>query len=190
MTSDRNTPCLWNDLQSPCKDVRDAAWNSLWIANKTAMYTLSVRLMQNDATAQDAVQEAMCRFARSIRRIKPRSLPRAYLLRIVHNVCIEWLRKEQSIRRIESQNPPEDRPVPLASPRPEDIAMANERRQQVRRAIDSLPALGREAIVLKFIKQLSNAECAEIMKLRKNTFEVRLHRALRALSRDLIAEKV
>ena len=63
----------------------------------------------------------------------------------------------------------------------EDKLLADERDLRVRRAIQSLEAPYREAIVLHYLEHMSLDEIAEVTGRRRNTIEVRLHRARKKL---------
>jgi RNA polymerase sigma-70 factor (ECF subfamily) len=63
----------------------------------------------------------------------------------------------------------------------EDSLAAAERAGRVREAIKSLGASYREVIVLHYLEQMSVEQIAEIVGARRNSVEVRLHRARRQL---------
>jgi RNA polymerase sigma-70 factor (ECF subfamily) len=60
-----------------------------------------------------------------------------------------------------------------------------EQAQRVRSAIRSLEPVYRETTVLHYLDQLSIDEIAEVLGVRRNTVEVRLHRARRQLEKIL-----
>jgi RNA polymerase sigma-70 factor (ECF subfamily) len=71
----------------------------------------------------------------------------------------------------------------------EDSLAARERAGRVRAAIDSLGPRYREVSVLHYLEQMDVAEIAEVTGSRRNTVEVRLHRArqqLKELLSDLL----
>jgi RNA polymerase sigma-70 factor (ECF subfamily) len=55
----------------------------------------------------------------------------------------------------------------------------------VQRAIDALPASLRVVFVLREIEGYSHAEIGELLEIKPNASEVRLHRAIRSLRRTL-----
>ncbi|MEP0842854.1 MAG: sigma-70 family RNA polymerase sigma factor, partial [Phycisphaerae bacterium] len=70
-------------------------------------------------------------------------------------------------------------------------AIDRERFEQVRRAIDRLPASYREVIVLRYLEQMSIEQIAEVLSARTATIQVRLHRARHKLKdqlKDLVKE--
>lgn len=67
----------------------------------------------------------------------------------------------------------------------EDSLAARERAGRVRSAIDSLGRRYREVSVLHYLEQMDVAEIAEVTGVRRNTVEVRLHRARQQLKEML-----
>ena len=66
-------------------------------------------------------------------------------------------------------------------------ASATERRQRVRAAVGSLSTADREIIVLHHLEEMPVDAVAQTLGLRRNTVEVRLHRARRRLG-ELLRE--
>jgi RNA polymerase sigma-70 factor (ECF subfamily) len=86
---------------------------------------------------------------------------------------------------------PEESSVALADrlvargPSPSAAAQLNERRAQVRVALESLPPIDREVLVLRYLEQLSPAEIGEILGMTKGAVSTRHTRALARL-RELL----
>jgi len=68
---------------------------------------------------------------------------------------------------------------------PADTAERDEQKQQVRRAVDALPAKQRATLVLAYYQQLSYREVAEVMGCSLGTVKTQMSRALTALARAL-----
>lgn len=185
MTADRLSGPTWEELQSLDEKVSGAALAALWDANKDRMYTLGSRYLWNRSDAADAVQEAICRFIRAVRRIEPKCSPKAYLLRVLRNACIDILRKRCPRRPAGQDEVPIESVASDGSDDPSVVAMDRDRGERLWQAVKRLSPDNRTAIEYKFILQLSNQEAAEILQVRKNTFEVRLCRALKALRQSL-----
>jgi RNA polymerase sigma-70 factor (ECF subfamily) len=69
----------------------------------------------------------------------------------------------------------------------EDTLAAREQASRVREAIGSLRLRYREVTVLHYLEQMSVEQIAEVVGVRRNTVEVRLHRARRQLE-ELLAD--
>lgn len=157
---------------------------------KSPMFTLAAGLLRDRSAAEDAVQESLCRLMRSLRRIQPRCAPQTYLMRIVYNVCIEAMRTRRMSQLQDPQNPAE-RPLHQASAQPPDVAaMMAERNEALWKVVSRLPDPLRVAVLLRYASGFSNEEAAGILSIQKNAFEVRLHRAMRAMADELTGKPI
>ena len=146
------------------------------------MYTLSVRLLGDPGEAEDAVQEAFRKLLHALRRIEPRCLPRTYLMRVVYNVCVDYLRKKRpGLMPAVGGAPAEALPGRRAPEQPEAGAIRSEEDEMLNKAVTELGEVDRAAVTLRFMLGISNTEAAEILRMSRNTFDQRLHRALRSL---------
>ena len=68
---------------------------------------------------------------------------------------------------------------------PEDQAALQEALRALEAALDALPAVSRQVVVLRGIEELSTAETAVRLGLSQEAVKIRLHRARRALRRAL-----
>lgn len=68
---------------------------------------------------------------------------------------------------------------------PSEEATVAEMKQQVRQAVDALPARQRATLVLAYYQQLSYPEVAEVMGCSLGTVKMQMSRALKALARRL-----
>lgn len=89
-------------------------------------------------------------------------------------------------RRVDSLD--EDAPFPAAQPDPERALSTQQRHEQLRAAVRSLP-LGLRQVVVLSLEGLSHAEIAAVAGITENNVAVRLTRARAALSRLLGARK-
>ena len=78
------------------------------------------------------------------------------------------------------------------SPDPSQEAVRVEQKEQVRQAIELLPARQRATLVLAYYQQLSYAEVAKVMDCSVGTVKTQMYRALRTLAQRLpdISENV
>jgi RNA polymerase sigma-70 factor, ECF subfamily len=77
---------------------------------------------------------------------------------------------------------------PRVDPRssPEQIAVRNEIREVLQRAIDELPPTLRTVLMLRQIEGMNASEAAEVLDISEDNLNVRLHRAKIALREKLI----
>lgn len=142
----------------------------------SAAYTLAMYLTRNAADAEDAVQESILRAVRYFPTLRDDNA-RAWLLTIVRRVC--W--SAYSAVRPHGIDVVSIDSVPLQLVDDNERAdIATERlqiQQRVRDAIDELPPLLREAIVLRELQSLSYAEIAVVTEVPVGTVMSRLSRA-------------
>lgn len=117
------------------------------------MVRLATAMLGDRAAAEDAVQEAFTGLYRKWPTLQPGS-PVGYLRVSVVNAVRSAQRRLSTQRK--HLHALQDPPVPGADER---LAHQGER-DQLRVALDQLPAKQREVLVLRFISQLSDAEIA------------------------------
>jgi RNA polymerase sigma-70 factor (ECF subfamily) len=145
-------------------------------------------LMRNTADAEDAVQEATLRAVRYLPTLRDENA-RAWFLTIVRRVCWNLL----SGSRADTADTVSIDAVPLQlvddRDTPDISAERMQTQERVRDAVDQLPPLLREAIVLRELQSLSYAEIAAITEVPVGTVMSRLSRG-RARLADLLRDVV
>lgn len=139
-----------------------------------AAYNLARWLVGNDHDAEDIVQESFLKAYKAQASFRG-SEPRSWMLSIVRNTAMDFLRRYKSgiAAHLDDQvHEPEDQ-----SPDPERALLERWRREQVRRAIAHLAPEFREAIVLREIEGLSYKEIASVLGVPMGTVMSRLSRA-------------
>jgi RNA polymerase sigma factor (sigma-70 family) len=139
----------------------------LYRSQRNAMMRLARLLTDSPAVAEEIVQEAFIRFARSPGQ---KDEPAAYLRVIVVNLCRSQQRRTLLERRIAPK-------APLLSGIPE----IDETWDLVR----TLPFRQRAVLMLRYYEDLSEADIARVLKCRPGTVKSALHRGLAALRKQL-----
>lgn len=146
-----------------------------------AAYNLARWYLRNDADAQDAVQEAMIRAFKSFSAFRGEDA-KPWVLQVVRNACLKRL----CIRRQEPEPLLEEEQDRLADARdPEGELLKSVDAEVVRAAIEALPPLLREAIVLREFEDMSYAEIAGVVCVAEGTVMSRLARARGRLAAEL-----
>jgi RNA polymerase sigma-70 factor, ECF subfamily len=146
-------------------------------------YGLAVRILRDEALAQDAVQEAFLAVWRSAAGFLPeRARPSTWILTLVHRRAVDLVRREQR-RRTE---PLEPELHPAAQGSDEEAAVRFHRRL-VQEALGRLPADQREAIELAYYGGLTQSEVAERTGQPLGTIKSRTFAGLARL-RELLRE--
>jgi RNA polymerase sigma-70 factor (sigma-E family) len=128
--------------------------------------------------AEDLVQEAFIRLARSAHRIRERERAAAYLRSIVLNLARDHNRRGLVSLR---HRPPADPAPPSVE---EEVAVRAEQREVID-ALRELPRRQRDCVVLRYYLELPVAEIAATLGLSSNSVKTHLQRGLRALGTRL-----
>ena len=155
-----------------------AAFSEVVRRHKEALYRLVARIIGDDDEALDLVQEAFVSAYGALRSYDPNRPMRAWLSRIAINKARDW-RRRRAVRRLISAVLPmsdADRTVD-DTPSAETVASDRQELAGVAAAIAALPTNLREALVLRAIEGLSQAEVAEILGVSEKAVETRVYRA-------------
>ncbi len=136
------------------------------------------RLVADEATADDLVQETWVRVLRSPPR-HDRSI-RAWLARVARNVALNWLRREK--RHADRVHGAE---LPATPPSPDELVDRMHERRRVIDAVLKLDEPWRATVLLRFFEGLTPLEIARLHKIPPGTVRSRLHRGLEKVKRRL-----
>ena len=150
-----------------------------------AAYNLARWLVRREAEAEDLAQDAMLRAYRFFGGFRGGDA-RAWLLKIVRNVCYTWL---EAARATEGSAEFDEEVHGAAEVTPESLALAGAERERLARALQELPAKFREMLVLRELEGCSYKEIAEITGSPIGTVMSSLSRARRRLGQSLGAGK-
>jgi RNA polymerase sigma-70 factor (ECF subfamily) len=146
-------------------------------------YGLAVRILRDDALAQDAVQDAFLAVWRSAAGFMPeRARASTWILTLVHRRAVDLVRREQ--RRRTEPLEPEQHPAGESS---DEEASVRFYRRAVQDALARLPDDQRQAIELAYYGGLSQSEVAERLGQPLGTIKSRTFAGLTRL-RELLRE--
>ena len=136
------------------------------------------------ADAEDITAEVFVRMIESIHRFKWKGYPfSSWLFRIAHNLVVDFYRKKGRRKTVSLENaPPIMETVVFDADARMDIELTM---GEVRRAMECLTDLQREAITLRFAAGLSVAETARAMGKKDNAVKALQHAGLKKLRREL-----
>ncbi len=137
----------------------------------------------NRATAEDLFQETWIRVLEKGHQYDGKSRFATWLMTIAHNVAIDHLRKRtpaslDEMRDVEDAAPFE--PVAVG-PSPFEQAAAGEDKARIQAALEQLPPIFREVLVLRFQEQLKLEEISKLIGIPVATVKTRLYRGVMAL---------
>jgi RNA polymerase sigma-70 factor (ECF subfamily) len=151
-------------------------------------YAVALRMLKNQADAEDATQEAFLRAFCCLRRFRGDSRFSTWLYAILLNESRARLRRNAKVRLESLDITPWDMGLTLADPtdNPAQALDRNETCTLLHDAIGTLPQKYREVFHLREEKGFSIRETADLLAITSETVKVRLHRA-RALLRSRLA---
>ncbi|MGH3397594.1 MAG: SigE family RNA polymerase sigma factor [Streptosporangiaceae bacterium] len=153
-----------------------AAVTALYREHALGLTRLALVLVHDRQAAEDIVQDAFCGLHRRWSHVRDTGKALAYVRSAVLNGCRSEFRRRRATRDL----PPE---VPAWSA--ESAALASEERREVLRALSQLPARQREALVLRYYLDLSEAETAGAMRVSRGTAKSSAARGIASLRRLL-----
>jgi RNA polymerase sigma-70 factor (ECF subfamily) len=145
-------------------------------------YGLALRVVRDEALAEDAVQEAFLAVWRGASRFIPeRAKASTWIMTLVHRRAVDVVRREER-RRAEPL--PETEPGD-GGPSAEDTAWLRFERERVQSALSQLPDQQREAIELAYYGGFTQSELAERLGEPLGTIKSRMFAGLARL-RELL----
>ncbi|MFZ0962231.1 MAG: RNA polymerase sigma factor [Terriglobia bacterium] len=135
---------------------------------------------------EDLTQEIALAVWQALPHFRGECSERTFVYRIAHNRCLTHVYRRQPSHEPLEELPPSQEPLD-PKPHPEEqVAIAHER-DRLRSAIQRLPLVHRQVIML-MLEELSHAEIAEVLGITENNVGVRLNRARKAL-REALEER-
>lgn len=159
-----------------------AAYEKLLDLYQDRVYSVVYRMVGPNF-AEDVAQDALVKVCGSIKSFEGRSGLYTWVYRVVVNVCLEHRRK----RQLETVPIEEELMDARAGsdPEPSEALLLNEDRLAVNAAIDNLPDLQRDVVVLHELQGLTYHECAKVLGCPVGTVKSRLSNAFKALRESL-----
>lgn len=147
-----------------------------------AAYNLARWLTRDAAGADDAVQEACLRAFRFFDSLQGPS-PKAWLMAIVRNACLDWLKDQRVHRADESYD--EDVHISGVVESTESAAARASDARWLHEGLAKLPREQREVLVLRELEELSYKEISAIVGVPIGTVMSRLSRGRELLQQRL-----
>src|SRR3989440_13054751 len=137
------------------KQGDQAAVRFLYLRYAGNVYGYARSIVRNDHDAEDVVQQVFTRMLTAIQSYEQRSVPfSAWLLRITHNMAIDYLRRRTPICEEPEKAVVEERPQ----------FESHQLRGALQEALTELPDVQREILVLRHLGGYSPGEIAERLR--------------------------
>jgi RNA polymerase sigma-70 factor (ECF subfamily) len=156
------------------------------------VYTLALRLLNDQSEASDVVQEVFLKVFRNIGSFRGQSTLKTWIYRITvneaHNARRWFFRHRR--REVELDTNPEEARnwkeiIPDRSRSPFEVAFEREQHVMIEAALEKINPIFREAVVLRDITDLAYEEIAEVLGVSLGTVKSRILRGREALRDEL-----
>jgi RNA polymerase sigma factor (sigma-70 family) len=164
------------------KDRSLAGFEELAMPLFDSLYNLARWLAQNQNEAEDLVQETYLKAWRSFASFQPDTNFRAWIFRILRNT---FLGSRSKLERRMTTGTESEEDLPATSATPESLLIGRSDVDAVQRAIEQLPVMFREVILLCDVEEASYREIAEILSIPMGTVMSRLARARKMVRESL-----
>jgi RNA polymerase sigma-70 factor (ECF subfamily) len=160
----------------------EAAFLLLYERHRTPVFRFACRMLGGAAAAEDVTQECFLEILRRPEAYRTeRASLRTYLCAIARHLALKHLRRRGQETQLDEW-PEAGDPVERG---PLQAVIEEEAAEAVRRAVESLPPLQREALVLFEYQDMSLVEIAAVCDTDVGSVKSRLHRARERLRRAL-----
>jgi RNA polymerase sigma-70 factor (ECF subfamily) len=140
---------------------------------------------RNQAAAEDIIQETFLSALNSASRFRGQSKPYTWLCSIAHHKVVDFYRRQQKEARRKVDADCVDDPIAGQTadiePLPDSLLESEETRQIVEKALFRLPADYRQALIFKYVEEMSVLEISQIMRRSVKSVEGLLTRSRKAL---------
>lgn len=159
----------------------------MYLALHRSLYALAMSYLHAPHTAEDLVQDVLCRVWERREQWEAPHGVRAYLYAAVRNGALNEIRRHHTIRRWEHAVAMGEAVSGMGEGAgdADDSVRSDEVTRAIARAVERLPERSREAYLLRWQHHLSNAEIAAVMGISIKGVEGRLATALQRLRTEL-----
>lgn len=165
-----------------------AAFGQAALEHIDALYGYAMTLTRNATEAEDLLQETYLRATSATQRPDGNSNLKGWLFVIMRNAWLNQVRHKNSgplFVDLDANDRSTDQPLETGN-NPHVVYLRKLDREQVRKAIESLPAVYREIVLLRDIEGFTYQEIATVLECPAGTVMSRLGRA-RAKLRELLS---
>ena len=155
--------------------MTDARFHTVWIPLQERFYRVAYYILEDEAEAEDAVQELYLKLWSGKDALSGIRNPKGYGLRVLRNLCLDRIRRS---RKMET---PAVLPEPEWPGRQDEAVDEKQRLAKVLDAIKSLPDRQREVLTLRTLDGLSYEEISRRTGINQLTLRVLLSQARRKL---------
>ena len=186
MTSARYGPSEAERISSRGNQVEET-FETLAVPYLDSLYNFACWLVRNPHDAEDLVQETYLKALRGFSSFEPGTNFRAWMFRILRNTFLSsrsTLDRRMTVE-IDSEDDVPELPATTATPESQLIERSQE--NDVRNAIEQLPNIFRDVLLLCDVEDASYQEISEILSIPLGTVMSRLARARKAVRKSVLS---
>ena len=165
------------------------AYGALVARHSQAMFRVAFRITENEADAEEVVQEAFMRGYHNLGNFDARANFRTWMYRIAMNCALDVLqkRKAQTTVKIAEEYDGEEATVQLADSAagPDRLLLSQEVEARRQAAMEKLTATERIAFVMRHMEDRSTEEIAGALGIAPNSAKQAVFRAVQKLRQSL-----
>jgi len=165
------------------KDV--LACKQLYLQYADAMYNVCLRILQHQAEAEDALQEAFIKVFNNIQQYRNESSIGSWIKQIVTNTCLNVLKK----RKITFDELKDDVSESESVSENESENGNDYSTEDIKKVIEELPQGYRVVFNLYMFEDYSHRQIADMLEISESTAKTQLFKAKRKLKELLLAKK-
>ena len=158
---------------------------------KKAMFNYAFRMLSHRADAEDVVGEVFYILTREKDRYRPKGKFSTWLYTIAHNVCVNRIRKRARVVFLWQKKDPyaheyEQWDIPDTKDLPDTVAGSRDMASYVKKAVEKLPMLQREAVILREYHGFTYQEMSRVLGCSESKVKILLFRARERLRKGLL----
>jgi RNA polymerase sigma-70 factor (ECF subfamily) len=155
-----------------------------------SLYNFARWLARDSNDAEDLVQETYLKALGNFASFRPGTNFRAWMYQILRNTFLSSRSKLERRMTVAMDSDRNGSELAVDTHTPETILMNRSNSQLVQRAIDDLPVLYRETLLLCEVEEMSYQEIGEILSIPIGTVMSRLARARKAIRQTLHSHEI
>jgi RNA polymerase sigma-70 factor (ECF subfamily) len=168
-------------------DRPSATFEELAMPLFDSLYNFASWLLYDNSNAEDLVQETYLKAFRRFASFQPGTNFRAWMFRILRNTFLSSGSTLDRRMTVEIDSEDALSALPVTSNTPESLLIERSHKNAVQNAIEQLPVIFREVILLCDVENASYRETAEILSIPIGTVMSRLARARRAVRESVLS---
>jgi RNA polymerase sigma factor (sigma-70 family) len=173
---------------SPSQDDRPSAgFEELAMPLFDSLYNFAGWLVHNKSNTEDLVQETYLKALRGFGSFQPGTNFRAWMFRILRNTFLSSCSTLDRRMTVEFDSEDDAPMLPAVSVTPESLFIERCHENAVRNAIEQLPVIFREVLLLCDVEDASYQEISEILSIPMGTVMSRLGRARKAVRESVLS---